>query len=168
MALMLALAAPAAFAEMKIAVVDVQRAILNSEHAQDLLAQIQDEFKGDEQEVKDIQAEAAKMLQRLQKDGDVMSDAEKRKLQQQIQEKNQDFQYLRDKLQKRIQSRQQELFAGTDEQVQKAIQELVMAEDYDLVIPRQAALYVDDLYDITGKVTEKLNQMNSQQQSQKK
>ncbi len=161
--LLLAFGASSAFAEMKVAVVDVQRAILNSEEAQRLTKQIQEEFQSEEQELKDLQAEAAAMLERMQKDSDVMSDSEKRRLQQQIESKNDDFVYLRNKLQKRIESRQQELFAGTDEKVQKAIQEIVLAEDYDLIIPRQAALYVGDLYDITRKVTEKLNELDKQQ-----
>lgn len=162
--LTLALGASTALAEVKIAVVDVQRAILNSEEAQGKMQQIQDEFKGDQEEIKNLQAAAAEMLERMQKNGDVMSDAEKRKLQRKIESKNEDFVYLRKRLQKRIESRQQELFSGTDQEVQQAIEQIVLAEDYDLVIPRQAALYVADLYDITRKVTEKLNELNKQQQ----
>ena len=42
----------------------------------------------------------------------------------------------------------------------KAIEDLVMSDDYDIILPRNAALYVGDLYDITRKVTEKLNEMD--------
>jgi outer membrane protein len=149
-----------AWAEVKIAVVDVQRAILNSEQAKAYMAQIQEEFKNEEEEIRNLQSDAAALLERLQKDGEVMSDAEKRKLQQQIEDKNNDFIYLRKKLQRQIDERQQELFAGVDQRVQKAIEELVLSDDYDLIIPRQAALYVTDLYDITRKVTEKLNTLD--------
>ena len=45
----------------------------------------------------------------------------------------------------------------------KAIEELVLENDYDMILPRGAALYVGDLYDVTRKVTEKLNEMNSSQ-----
>lgn len=159
--LIMALGAPAAHAEVKIAVVDVQSAILNSEEAKRLLAQIQEEFKGEEAEIRKIQSDAAAMLERLQKDSDVMSDAEKRKLQQEIESMNNDFVYLRQKLQRQIEERQNELFAGIDQKVQKAIEELVLAEDYDVILPRQAALYVGDLYNITRKVTEKLNQLDA-------
>ncbi len=149
-----------AWAEVKIAVVDVQKAILNSEQAKIYMQQIQKEFQTEEDEIRDLQSDAAKLLERLQKDGEVMSDAEKGKLQGEIQDKNNDFVYLRKKLQKRIDTRQQELFAGVDQKVQKAIEELVLSDDFDLIIPRQAALYVGELYDITRKVTEKLNLMD--------
>ena len=158
---LLVLGAPAALAEVKIAVVDVQGAILQSEEAKRLLQQIQSEFKDEEDEIRKIQSEAASMLERLQKDAEVMSDTEKRRLQQQIESRNNDFVYLRQKLQRQIEERQQELFAGIDSKVQKAIEALVKSEDYDLILPRQAALYVNEIYNITRKVTEKLNELDS-------
>lgn len=149
-----------AWAEVKIAIVDVQKAILSSEQARGYMEQIQKEFKDDEDEIRNLQTDAAALLERLQKDGEVMSDTEKRKLQRQIEDKNDYFVFLRKKLQKQIDDRQQELFAGIDQKVQKAIEELVLSDDFDIIIPRHAALYVADLYDITRKVTEKLNTMD--------
>ncbi len=157
----MAVTSPFASAEVKIAVVDVQNAILQSEEAKRLLTQIQEEFKGEEEEIRKIQSEAAALLERMNKDADVMSDAEKRRLQQQIESMNNDFVYLRQKLQRQIEERQTELFTGIDSKVQKAIEELVLSEDYDMILPRGAALYVAELYNITRKVTEKLNQLNA-------
>ena len=148
-------------AEMKIAFVDVQRAILSSEQAKKLQAQIGEEFKDEEAEIRQVSSDAAALIQRLQKDSEVMSDAEKIKLQKQIEEKENDFSYLLQKLQNKIQTRQTELFSGTEVRLQKAIEDLVMSDDYDVILPRNAALYVGDLYDITRKVTEKLNEMDT-------
>ena len=103
------------------------------------------------------------LLERMQKDGEVMSEAEKRKVQQQIESINNDFVYERQKLQRSIEERQKELFAGIDQRVQTAINEIVLSDDYDIILPRQAALYVGDLYDITRKVTEKLNMIDAKQ-----
>jgi Skp family chaperone for outer membrane proteins len=88
----------------------------------------------------------------------VMSDDEKRRVQQEIESLNNDFVYQRQKLQKEVAARQGELFIGTEEKVRKAIEDLVLENDYDMILPRAAALYVGDLYDVTRKVTEKLNQ----------
>ncbi len=159
---LLALSAPAAVAEVKIAIVDVQGAILQSEEAKRLLQQIQSEFTDEEEEIRQIQSEAATMLERLQKDAEVMSDAEKRRIQQQIESKNNDFVFFRQKLQRQVEERQQELFSGINGKVQKAIEELVKSEDYDLILPRQAALYVNPVYNITRKVTEKLNELDAE------
>jgi outer membrane protein len=159
--LVLAFNAPMTFAEVKIAVVDVQNAILQSEEAKRHMLQIQTEFKGEEDEIRTIQTEAAAMLERARKDAEVMSDAEKRRLQAQIEEKNNDFVYKRQKLQRQIEDRQKELFAGIDAKVTKAIEELVLKDDYDIVLPRQTVWYVGDLYNITRKVTEKLNEIDA-------
>ena len=148
-------------AEMKFAFVDVQRAILSSEQAKKLQAQIGEEFKDEEAQIRQVSSDAAALIQRLQKDSEVMSDAEKIKLQKQIEEKENDFSYLRQKLQNKIQTRQTELFSGTEVRLQRAIEDLVMSDDYDVILPRNAALYVGDLYDITRKVTEKLNEMDT-------
>lgn len=157
----LALASPIALAEVKIAVVDVQRAILNSEEAKRLLVQIQEEFKTDDAKINTIKTNAAALLERLQKDAEVMSVDEKRRIQQEIESYNNDFVYERQKLQKAINARQTELFSGTEAKIQRAIEDLVLKNDYDLILPRGAALYVGDLYDITRKVTEKLNEMDA-------
>ncbi len=157
----LAITSVSAFAEVKIAIVDVQTAILQSEEAKRLLQQIQTEFKGEEDKIRALQSEAAAILEKFQKDSEVMSDAEKARLQKQIESKNNDFVFFRQKLQRSIEERQKELFAGVDGKVQKAIEELVLNEDYDIILPRQAALYVGDLYNITRKVTEKLNQIDA-------
>ncbi len=156
----LAFVSPIAFAEVKIAVVDVQRAILNSEEAKRLLVQIQEEFRTDENKISAIQTNAAALLERLQKDADVMSEDEKRRIQQEIESYNNDFVYERQKLQKAINTRQTELFSGTEAKIQRAIEDLVLKYDYDMILPRGAALYVGDLYDITRRVTEKLNEMD--------
>jgi len=162
LAAMMMVSAPAALADVKIAVVDVQNAILNSEEAKRLLTQIQGEFKGDEDRIRKIQSDAAAILERLQKDSEVMSESEKRRLQGEIESLNNDFVYARQKLQKQIDDRQKELFAGVDQKVQRAIEDLVKQEDYDIIIPRQAALYVSDIYNVTRKVTEKLNQYDAE------
>ena len=159
--LVMTLISSSVLAEMKIAFVDVQRAILSSEQAKKLQVQIGEEFKDEEAEIRQVSSDAAASIQRLQKDSEVMSDSEKIKLQKQIEEKENDFSYLRQKLQTKIQTRQTELFAGTEVRLQKAIEDLVMSDDYDVILPRNAALYVGDLYDITRKVTEKLNEMDT-------
>ena len=153
-------ASAAATAEVKLAFVDVDRAVASSESAQKLLQQLQDEFASDQETIEKIQTEATALLQKMQKDSDVMSEDEKRRVQQEIESLNNDFVYQRQKLQKEVAARQQELFAGTDVKVRNAIEELVRDNDYDMILPRATALYVGDLYDITRKVTEKLNEMD--------
>ena len=38
---------------------------------------------------------------------------------------------------------------------------VIKKEDYDVIVQRQAALFVGDLYDATRKLTEQLNQVSA-------
>ena len=147
-------------AELKVAVIDIQRAVFSSEEAREYLAQIEEEFSQQEDEMRDLQTGVSAMQEHLQKDGEVLSDSERRRLQQDIESKTNDFVYLRQKVQRQVEDRQQELFSGMDGKVQRAVEELVRREDYDLVLHRQAVLYSGDLYDITRKLTEQLNSLD--------
>ncbi|HAK52961.1 MAG TPA: hypothetical protein DCM54_13810 [Gammaproteobacteria bacterium] len=147
-----------ALAEAKIAFVNAQRAILESEEARRVQTQIAEEFQDEQADIEKLRSEGAALVQRAQKDGEVMSDAEKRKLSNQIREIEKDLQYLAEKLQTKVQERQNELLTGIDVKFNRAVEALVLSEDYDIILPRENAIYVGDLYDITRKVTEKLNE----------
>ena len=155
-------------AEVKIAVVDRQAAILQSEEAKRLLAQIEEEFKAEQKEIRDIEAERNAIVEKAQKDGDVMSQQEQRKLQRQIESIANDLNYKSQKYQKEIVERQRELLAGFNQKLQDAIQEIVLNDDFDMVLNREAAFYVSELYDITRKTTEKLNAMSKKAAAAKK
>jgi outer membrane protein len=107
------------------------------------------------------------MLERLQKDAEVITEAERGRVRQQLESKNNDFVYMSQKLQKRVEARQQELFLGIDEKVLKAIEELVLSEDFDMILTRQAAVHVGSLYDVTRKVTEQLNEFDKKADKKK-
>ncbi len=157
----LTVTSPFASAEVKIAVVDVQNAILQSEEAKRLLTQIQEEFKGEEDEIRKIQSEAAALLERMNKDADVMSDSEKRRLQQQIESMNNDFVYLRQKLQRQIEERQTELFTGIDSKVQKAIEELEYIVNNKKTSVENATIVKDELRRLHQEMTSRLAYIES-------
>ena len=158
--LMMFLLSPVAFAEIKIGFVDVQLAILSTEQAKVIQAQINEEFKPEQDKIRQIQSEAAALIENLQKNAEVMSDAEKRKLTLKIEDKDNALKYEGQRLERQVTERQQELFTGIQGKLQKVIEDLVISDDYDVILPRQTALYTSDILDITRKVTEKLNQLD--------
>ena len=40
---------------------------------------------------------------------------------------------------------------------QEAVEALVLSDKYDLILPRQSVHYRHELYDVTAKITEKMN-----------
>ena len=108
---MLLFAAGSAAAELKIAVLDTQRALIESEEAQALLAQAQQELQGEQDQLQALNDEIVALNEQLQKDGEVMSPAEQRRITKEIEDKQIDLQFLGNKLQKEVNDRHPDLIS---------------------------------------------------------
>lgn len=156
--LLLVFAAGSAAAEMKIAVLDTQRALIESEEAQALLAQAQEELQSEQDQLQALNDEIVALNQKLQTDGEVMSPAEQRKLQKDIEDKQIDLQFLGNKLQKEVNDRRQELLQQMVPKIDVVLKDLIDLEGYDMIMERGSLRYVNSKHDITRRVTEKLNE----------
>ena len=154
------LAAGAVAAELKFAVLDTQRALVESEEAAALFAQAEKEQEQEQTEVTGLRDEIEALQQRLQTDGEVMSAAERRKVNKDIEDKQIDFQFLVNKLQKEVKDRQQDIFQQMVPKIDKVLKDLIELEGYDMIMERQNLRYVNSKHEITRKVTEKLNENN--------
>ncbi len=145
-------------AELKIAVLDTQRALLESEEAQRLMEDTQTALKDDQDEVNALGEEIMALQEQLQKDAEVMSPSEQRRRQKEIEDKRLDYQFLVNKLQKEVQDRRQELLQQMAPKIDAVLKDLIELEGYDLIMQRNGLLYANSKHDITRKVTEKLNE----------
>jgi outer membrane protein len=155
--ILLLIAGPAA-AELKIAVLDTQRALVESEEAKKLLSQAAAELQGEEGQVRTLGEEIMAIQTKLQTDGEVMSPTEQRKLQKDIEDKQIDYQFRINKLQKEVNDRRQELLQQMVPKIDAVLKDLIEVEGYDLIMERNSLRYVNAKHDITRKVTEKLNE----------
>jgi outer membrane protein len=133
-------------APMKIAVLDMAAALFNSDIAKKVEQEMRAETADDEAKVRSLAEEATKLQERLQKDAAVMSEADQRKVADQIQEIGVQYQFLVQKI--------QNTYA---QNLLQAITEVVEQENYDIVFRAEGVLHYQDAYDITARVTEKLN-----------
>jgi outer membrane protein len=156
--LFLMLAAGTAAAELKIAVLDPQRALLESEEAKQLLQSAQTDLEKEQSDVNALGMEIRGMQEQMQKDADVMSPSEQRKRQKALEDKQIDYQFQVNKLQKEVQDRQQELFQLMAPKIDAVLKDLIESEGYDLILQRGSLLYANSKHDITRRVTEKLNE----------
>ena len=154
----LLLVAGAAAAELKIAVLDTQRALVESEEAKQLLEQAARELQAEEQAVQELGESILAIQERLQTDGEVMSPSEQRKLTKEIEDKQIDYQFQVNKLQKEVADRRQELLQQMVPKIDTVLKDLIELEGYDLIMERSQLRYVNSKHDITRKVTEKLNE----------
>jgi outer membrane protein len=153
----LMLLANAAFADLKVAVLNVQRAIGETEEAKAAIAKIESDFGADQTEVRKLNTDINQMQEKFVKDSEVMSDAEKRKLQKEIEDKQLDYQFKVNKLQKAVNERQQDIINQMAPKLEAVLKDIIAREKYDIVLHRQNVLHVDPSLDITAQVTEALN-----------
>lgn len=159
MAVMVAMSlmAGSAWAELNIAVLNVQRAIGETAEAQELVKRLEDELKSEQESIRALNTAITQQQERLVKDGEVMSDAERRKVQKEIEDKQIDYQFQVNRLQKTVNDRQQEILGQMAPKLDAVLKDLIAQEKYDVIVHRQNVLYVDPKHDITSVVTEKLN-----------
>ncbi len=158
-------AAPAASAELKIVVLDTQRALVSTEEAQALMETAQNELKEEETEVNELGEEILGLQQQLEKDGEIMSPSEQRRIQKEIEDKQIDYQYLVNKLQKQLNDKRQELLQVMAPKLNAVLEDLIALEGYDLIMERANLRYVNPKHDITRRVTEKLNEKREKTES---
>ena len=86
-----------------------------------------------------------------------MSDSEQRRAQKDIEDKQLELQFGVQKLQKEAQDGQQEILREMSPKLNAVLKDIIDLEGYDVVMDRQAFLYVNPKHDITRKITELLN-----------
>ena len=146
-------------ANPKIAVLDMGAALFNSDLAKKVEEELKAETAEDEQKIHNLEEQAKGLQEKLQKDAAVMSEAEQRKANEELQEIGVQYKYLVEKLQALVQQRRQQFQETYSPNLVEAIQAIVEEEKFDLVYRSEALLFFQG-YDITARVTERLNAQN--------
>jgi outer membrane protein len=146
--------------EPVVGVVNLEQALFNSTAAQELQAVIQEEFKDDQTRAETLNTELTELVEKAQRDESIMSDAEKRKVSSDAQEKQVQLQMISERVQAALQERNQAFIDSMRENLSAAIQSVVEEGGYNIVLNADSVAFFDNAYDITGKVTAKLNELN--------
>jgi outer membrane protein len=152
------LCANTAFAEMNIVVLDSVRAILESDEAKVLADAANKEMEVEQSELRTLAESMQSLNSKLQTDGEVMSDAEKRKVQKDIEDMQIELQFGSQKLQKEVQDKRQEILQALAPKFDKVLKDIIQVDQIDLIVSPQALQYANSKHDITRRVTEKLNE----------
>jgi outer membrane protein len=147
---------PAA-ADMKMAVVDVQRAVMQTEDGLRAQATLKKLFDNRQQELSKRQSDLQKQKEDIDKQGKVLS-------QQALQKKVDDWQKEMVELQgtfveynKELEKKQKELTDPIFERVLGAIKRLAGQESYDLIVDRATVAYSRGDLDLTDRVIQLAN-----------
>ena len=148
------------WAQGKIAVVDLQEAILQTDLAQKRLNDVrnQDDYKADKAEFDRLKKEFDELVKDFQKDAPVMSQENQVAARNKLASKQADLEHVTGKLQKAEQGAGQALLQEMAPKVQEVLREIIAAEGIGLLLQRASVIHADAGYSVTAKVTDKLNQ----------
>lgn len=151
------------WAEEKIAVVDVQGAILQTDYAQQRLGEVRDQadYKKNKEEYDRLKTEGEALLKTFQKDAAVMSQEQKVAAQNKLTSMQEDLEHVTGKLQQAEQTVGQALLQEMAPKVQEVLREIIEQDGIGLLLQRNAVIHAEPGYSITATVTDKLNQLNA-------
>jgi outer membrane protein len=153
-----------AWAEAKIAVVDVQTAILQTDLAQKRIKEIreQEDFKADKAEFDRLKKEFDELVKKFQKDAAVMSQEQQVSARKKLASKQADLEHVTGKLQQAEQAAGQALLQELAPKVQQVLRDIIAQEGIGLLLNNQAVIHAEAGYSVTAKVTDKLNQASAE------
>lgn len=148
------------WAQGKVAVVDVQASILQTDIAQKRISEVrdQDDYKKNKEEYDRLKSEGETLLKKFQKDAAVMSQDQKVAAQQKLSSMQEDLDHVTGKLQQAEQVAGQALLQEMAPKVQEVLREIIEKDGIGLLLQRQAVIHAEPSYSITTQVTDKLNQ----------
>lgn len=143
-----------------VGVVNLEQALFNSQVAKEMQAAISEEFSDDQERAERLDTELRDLVARAQRDESIMSESEKRKINSDAQEKQVQLRLISERVQGALQERQQAFVDSQRQNLGAAIQAVVQEGGYTLVLNADSVAFFDNVYDISGKVTAKLNELN--------
>jgi len=159
---MVAMAMPVlGWAQGKIAVVNLDEAILQTDMAQKRLGELgnQEDFKSDKEELEKLKSEFDELVKTFQKDAAIMSQEQQVAARNRLQSKQADMEHVAGKLQKTRNIALQALIEEMEPHLDTVMKEIIAQDGIGLLLHRQSIIHADPGYSITAKVTDKLNQV---------
>ena len=143
-------------ADVKIGAVSLDKIMSEAPQAEQAIKRLQQEFAPRERALVDAQKSLRNQEQKLTKDSEVMSEAQRRKLEGDIIAKRREVQRSADEFREDWNLRRNEELGKLQKQITEVINGLAKEDGFDLVIYGNALLYASERVDITDKVLERL------------
>jgi outer membrane protein len=157
----LGLAAAVAFSPValanNVAVADSQAAVLASNFAIQTVENLNTTLKPQKDRLETVRKEILDIQNKFQKDGAVMSDADKKALQEKAQAKLNDYNGTAEGVQRRIEEAQTAMLKTIMPKLESIIEGLRKEGNYDVIIEKKYAIWASPSADLTKKITDRLN-----------
>lgn len=147
------------FAEMKIAVLNYQMALLESDAAKKYAVGAEKKFGPQLTKLRNLENDAKRIQDRLMKDGERMQQAELERLELEFKQKARDFQTQSKDLNEAKALADRDMLEQLKPKLDKAVETVLKSGNYDIVLEAGAVVDVKPQYDITLRVIERMNQL---------
>lgn len=154
-------------AEVRVGFVNTARVLEKAPQAEAARAKLQQEFAPRDADLVARQKKAKAMEERLKRDGAVMSEEERRKLEREILGEQRELKRARDEFSEDLNIRRNEEFAKLQREVAEAIVAIAKDAGYDLIL-EAGVVYASKRVDITDDVIAGLLKRYKQQPKGKK
>ncbi|PMH36324.1 molecular chaperone [Vibrio sp. 10N.286.49.C2] len=148
--------ANAAEAAQKIGYVNTLQVFQALPQREAVLQKLQNEFKDKAAELQAIQADAAKKMEKLQRDGELLGSEEVEKLRIEIGQLDSKYKIKGQALEKASQRREAEEKQKLFKVIQEAVEKVAKKEGYDMIIDIQAVGYAKEDFNISQNVIDSL------------
>lgn len=150
-ALLFALAAPAAAQDVKIGVVNIQALIERIPQTQAALAGLEEEFAPRQRELVAKQKEYQDLVEKVQKDIQVMGETERRNAEKSLRDLGRDVQRIESEIREDFNLRRNEELGKLQRSVLMEVQSFAQAQSYDLIVG-EGVLFASGEVNITDEV----------------
>jgi outer membrane protein len=149
-----------ALAEGKIAVFDMQQAIMQTDVARQRMSQLEQrpDIKQQLAVAESLAEEYRNMQASAQKDQATWSPEQAAEFRNQLQTKGEQIQLAQQQLQRESKLVMDGIMREYGARAQEVVRQLIAAEGIGLLLSKQVVLHSDTAFDITAKVTAKLNE----------
>ena len=154
-----AMVATPAFAEMKIAVLNYQMALLESDAAKKYAVDAEKKFGPQLNKLKGLESDAKRIQDTVAKAGDKMKEAERERLELEFKQKARDFQFQSKELNEAKAASDRDMLKQLKPKLDQAVEEVIKKGNFDLVVERGSVVDVKPQFDITRQVIERMNQL---------
>jgi outer membrane protein len=143
--------AAAASAQTKVAIINVQRAVLESAEIQKAQAAMEAKYKPRQQELEKIQKDLQGIQQQLQAGAGKLTPQAEADLTAQGQRKQRDLQRLTDDLQGDVNAERTDILGKSSQKMGEVVKKLAEEKGYDVVVDSQYTWYFKPALDITAE-----------------
>jgi outer membrane protein len=151
----IAAATPALAQEARIAAVNSERILRDSQPAKAAQVKLEQEFSKRDRELQDMAQKIKGMADKLDKDTAVLADADRQRRQRELADLDREFQRKQREFREDLNQRRNEELAQVLERANRVIRSIAEQRKYDLIV--QEAVYVNPRIDITDDVMKALN-----------